>query len=137
LFPQENSADLQRLLAKVPVIRTACDLDLVVFLYRHPRVLLTSERLAEFVGYDLALIAKSLESLTEAGFLERSKSTTHAARMYSLRLDDPQDGGLSAILELASTRAGRKRLLSILSTATTTTEIGTSQGFRLISARVR
>ena len=45
------------LLARVPVIRTACDLDLIVFLYRHPRMLLTSERLAEFLGYDIKEVA--------------------------------------------------------------------------------
>jgi hypothetical protein len=35
---------IKRLLARTPVIRNGCDLDPLVFLYRHPRTLLTSEQ---------------------------------------------------------------------------------------------
>ncbi|HZU89643.1 MAG TPA: hypothetical protein VE993_10350, partial [Stellaceae bacterium] len=50
---QMRAEEIARLLARAPIIRNACDLDLMVFLHRHPRTLLTSEQLAGFVGYSL------------------------------------------------------------------------------------
>jgi hypothetical protein len=58
---------VKRLLARTPFIRGACDLDLIGFLHRHPRRLLTTEQLAGFVGYNLKEIAKSLDGFIEAG----------------------------------------------------------------------
>ena len=42
--------EVQRLLSRAPIIRSACDLDLLVFFHRHPRVLLTSEQLAALMA---------------------------------------------------------------------------------------
>lgn len=96
------------------MVRNACDFDLLVFLHRHPRALLTSEQIAAFVGYDIKEIAKSLEALIEAGFLERTQNPMHAARMYVLDLDGPQHGGIRELLKLASTRTGRHGVLQTL-----------------------
>lgn len=105
---------IKRLLGKTVIIRTACDLDLLVFLYRHPRMLLTSERLAEFVGYELRQIAKSLETLIENGLLNRTQNPTTAARLYVFVLKGEQGGWFRALAEIASTRKGRQQVLGAL-----------------------
>lgn len=111
---QEGSKDIAKLLARAPMVRGACDLDLLVFLHRHPRSFLTSEMVAAFVGYDIKQVARSLEAFIDAGLLERTQNPTHAARLYLLVLDGPQGGGLKALLELASTREGRRSILNVL-----------------------
>ena len=103
----------KRLLARAPAIKNACDLDLMAFLHRHPRALLTSEQLAAFAGYNLKEVAKALDAFIEAGLLTRTaQQSMHAARMFVLLLDGPQGGGVRALLELASTRAGRQSILA-------------------------
>jgi hypothetical protein len=105
----------ERLLARTPFIRSACDFDLIAFLHRHPRTLLTGEQLAGFVGYELGEIAKALDSFIEAGLLEHTtQQPMHAARLFVLMLDGPQGGGTRALLELGSTREGRERILETL-----------------------
>jgi len=112
---QMRAEETRRLLARAPIIRNACDLDLMVFLHRHPRTLLTSEQLAGFVGYSLNDIAQALDAFIEAGLLARTtQRSLHAARMFVLRLDGPHGEGVRAVLELASTRAGRRSLLATL-----------------------
>jgi hypothetical protein len=106
--------EASRLLARTPVIRGACELELLRFLQRHPRTLLTSEQIAVFVGYDMKQVAKSIEVFIEAGLLGRTKNRLHAARMYSLILDGQQEDGLTALLELAGTKHGRRDLLALL-----------------------
>src|SRR5262249_1753255 len=70
---------------------------------------LTSERLAAYVGYDLHQVGRSLDVLTDAGLLDRSQNPTHAARMYVLKA--PQSGWLTSLLDIASTREGRRGLV--------------------------
>lgn len=103
-----------RLLARAPVVRGACDLDLLVFLHRHPRSFLTSEMVAAFVGYDIKEVAEALDAFIDAGLLERTQNPKHAARMYLLLLDGPQGPGSKALLELASTREGRHNIVHAL-----------------------
>src|ERR1051326_1818722 len=100
--------DVRRLLARAPVIRSAAELDLLVFLYRHPRTLLTNEQLAGFAGYDMKQIAQAIEKFIAAGLLERTQNSMHAARMYLLLLEGPQTGGLKTLLDMACTRQGRR-----------------------------
>lgn len=106
--------DIGRLLARTPVVDDACSLDLLVFLYRHPRTLLTNEQVATFVGHEMKVVAKSIDSLIALGLLERTQNPAHAARMYRLMLESPTTGGLEALLELASTRQGRRDILEVL-----------------------
>ena len=106
---------MKRLLARTSVIRNGCDLDLLVFLYRHPRTILTSEQIAAFVGRDMKLVAEALDSFIAAGLVERLHNPTHAARMYLLVVvHGPEGKGLKTLLELASTRQGRHEILEIL-----------------------
>lgn len=105
----------KRLVDGAPVIRNACGLDLMVFLHRHPRSLLTSEQLAGFVGYSLKEIAGALDAFIEAGLLARTaQQSLHAARLFLLLLDGPQHEGVRALVKLAATRAGRQRILEAL-----------------------
>ena len=105
----------EHLLGSIGVLRHPCDLDLLVFFHRHPRSILTSERLAAYVGYDLNQLARSLDLLTDAGLLERSQNPTHAARLYVLQT--PQTGWLASVLDIASTREGREELLQTMKEA--------------------
>lgn len=106
--------ETKRLLHRAAVIQNACDLDLLVFLHRHPRTLLTTEQLAGFVGYNLKDIAKSLENFIDAGLLGRTTQGGHAARMFLLLLDGPHGGGVRPLLDVAATRRGRQELLAAL-----------------------
>lgn len=134
-----QSEDAKHLLAGAPFIKDACDLDLLVFLQRHPRTLLTSEKLAAFVGYDMQQVAKALDVFVDAGILERIQSSTHGARMYLLSLNGPQGGGLKPLLDLASTREGRRNLLEALHAGRPRTnrariKPGAAQDLRLIKS---
>jgi hypothetical protein len=113
-------------------VRNACDLDLLVFLHRHPRTLLTSEQLAAFVGYDIKEIAESLETFIEAGLLERTQNPMHAARMYLLVLDEPPNGGIRDLLKLGSTRSGRQGVLRVLDPGRSQPDKESPQGKRRI-----
>jgi hypothetical protein len=75
--------DIKGLLAHVPVIESACDLDLLVFLFRHPRALLTTEQLASFVGYNLKQIAKALDTFIDAGCWSGRPSSRRMLRACS------------------------------------------------------
>jgi hypothetical protein len=105
---------VKNLLTRIPFVAGACELDLLVFLYRHPRTLLTNEQLAAFVGYDMKQIAQAIDRFIAAGLLERTQNSMHAARMYLLLLEGPQAGGVKRLLELASTREGRRAVLQVL-----------------------
>lgn len=110
-----QSQEMKQLLARAAVIQNACDLDLLVFLNRHPRMLLTSEQLAGFVGYPLQDIAKGLDMFIEAGLLGRTaQQSGHAARLFLLLLDGPQGRDVRALLKLALTRQGRQAIFGVL-----------------------
>ena len=106
--------EIRRLLASIPAIRSSCELDLLLFLYRHPRALLTNEQLAAFVGYDMKRVASAIDEFISAGLLKRTQNRMHAARMYLLVVGGPEKQGLHTLLELASTRQGRANILQIL-----------------------
>ena len=129
--------EIRRLLAQVAVIQSACDLDLLVFMHRHPRTLLTSEQLAGLVGYSLKDMAKALDTFIEAGLLARTaQQSAHAARMLLLLLDGPQGGGVKRLLELASTRQGRQKILEALdgSDSCARQQLGASPSLKLVKS---
>lgn len=102
------------MLDRIRGVRHACDLDLLLFFYRHPRVLLTGERLVAYLGYDRELVAKSLDGLIEAGLLTRSQNPSHPARLYILELEALPGGLLSSFLKMAATRTGRLEAMRLL-----------------------
>ncbi|MFB3917345.1 MAG: hypothetical protein ACE14M_11485 [Terriglobales bacterium] len=128
---RRRAEETKRLLVRTPLITSACALDLLVFLYRHPRTMLTTEKLAAFVGHDMNQVAKSLDAFITAGLVERTQNPMHAARMYLLVLNGPQGEGLKALLKLASTRQGRREVLETLNAGRSRTEREAKQKLRL------
>ena len=112
-----DTRDLLLLLERVRGVRHPCDLDLLLFFYRHPCALLTSERIVDYVGYDRDRIAKSLDGLIEAGLLSRSPNPAHAARLYLLKLHGDPGGSLRPLLDFATTRLGRRQVIQLLAPA--------------------
>jgi DNA-binding IclR family transcriptional regulator len=102
------------MLERIRGVRHACDLDLLLFFYRHPRTLLTGERLVSYLGYDREQVARSLDGLIEVGLLTRSQNPSHTARLYILELDSLPGGLLSSFLKLAATRQGRREAMRLL-----------------------
>jgi hypothetical protein len=102
------------LLDHIGGLREPCDLDLLLFFYRHPRAFLISERLAEYVGYDPPQVAQSLEKLITARLLRRSPDSTHPARLYVLTPGSTLGGWLSSLLRIAATRGGRLAVIHAL-----------------------
>ena len=101
------------MLDRIRGIRHACDLDLLLFFYRHPSALLTSDLIVAYLGYSPEQVAKSFERLIEAGLLTRSQSPSHAAQLYALELGGDL-GPLSSLLRIASTREGRLGVKQLL-----------------------
>lgn len=106
--------DPRILLARIGVLRHPCDLDLLVFFARHPRVLLTSESLARFLGYSPKEIARSLDTLLATGLLARTQTDAHAGRLYVLSRGRTGDEWFPVVLALASSREGRRSLMTAL-----------------------
>ena len=94
-------------------IQHPCDLDLLGFFHRHPRVLLTSEQLAARVGYDLKEVARSLDLLIERGLLSRWLKPARVPRVYFFRGGDGE-GSVERLLRLGSTPDGRTALIRLL-----------------------
>ena len=103
------------LLDRIGCLGHPCDLDLLLFFYRHPQAYLQSERLAEYVGYDLPQVERSLETLMTAGLLQKSQASTRPARLYVLaRRSSTLAGWLSSLLRIAATREGRLAIIHAL-----------------------
>ena len=103
------------LLSSIGVLRHPCDLDLLLFFHHHPRSLLTSERLAAYVGYDPDQVGRSIEVLTGAGLLKCSHNPASVARMYLLQ--PPASGWLASLVTIVSTGEGRRSLLEAMKRA--------------------
>jgi hypothetical protein len=102
-----NPEQRARQLLHAVEISHLCDLDLLVFLARHPRTLLASEQLAGLIGVDLPQIAESLETLVRSGFLKRTARLSHSAPMYVFAPDGPGNAPLASLVQFVSTRDGR------------------------------
>src|SRR2546429_7156945 len=92
------------LLDRIECLRHPCDLDLLLFFSRHPRAYLITERLAEYVGYELPQVAQSLETVITAGLLRRSPDSTHPAPLYGLTPGSTRGGGVPPVPPKAPTR---------------------------------
>jgi hypothetical protein len=102
------------LLDRVAAIHNRCDLDVLVYLFRHADALLTGEHVAAAVGYDLKRVAGSLDSLVFTGLLKRKRSRTEGPGMYVFAVGRAADGPLASLLQMASTRQGRLQILQAL-----------------------
>lgn len=110
MAPQE----LRAMLDRIRGVRHLCDLDLLLFFYRHPRALLTAEQIVAYLGHDREQVAKSLEGLIDAGLVSRSQNPSRAARLYVLETEAIPGGVLASFLKIAATRQGRMEVLRLL-----------------------
>ena len=94
-------------------LRGACDLDLLLFFSRHPRVVLSSEQLAAYVGYDLVEVARALDLLLGAGLLKRTLNHGTPGRMYVLEVDHAEKW-LDLLRRVCATPDGRNALKALL-----------------------
>lgn len=94
------------LLKSLPVLQHTCDLDLLVFFAKHPRTLLSTEQLAQLLGYQVSEIARSRNGLLAAGLLTRTQNPTRRPRLYVFTIDGANGRSLSTLVRLASTREG-------------------------------
>lgn len=106
-----NSVAVQ--LLEATGLRDACDLDLLLFFSRHPRVVLSSEQLAAYVGYDLVEVARALDLLLGAGLLKRTLNHGAPGRMYVLEVDHAEEW-LETLRRLCATPDGRNALKALL-----------------------
>ena len=94
-------------------LRDACDLDLLLFFSRHPRVVLSSEHLASYVGYDLAQVARALDLLLGGGLLKRTLHEGAPGRMYVLEVDHGEKW-LEPLRRVCAMPDGRNALKGLL-----------------------
>jgi hypothetical protein len=94
-------------------LRDACDLDLLLFFSRHPRVVLSSEQLAAYVGYELQQVARALDLLLGAGLLKRTLGQGASGRMYVLEVDHAEEW-LEPLRRVCATPDGRNALKVLL-----------------------
>ena len=104
---------VHELLDRINALRDPTDLDLLLFFFRHPHVLLTVERVAALVGRDGQRVTVALNGLIDAGLIERITERGLASHIYALRR--PVKDALLSLLTIASSRAGRLAVLQALS----------------------
>jgi hypothetical protein len=103
-------------------VRSACDLDLLLFFKRHSHSLLTTEQLARFVGYGVSAVTEALEHLQAAGLVASFRDRAAEVDLYMLTGGDRGGSSalsLSSLLEFASTRDGRLAVIDTLKDART------------------
>ncbi|HXD95011.1 MAG TPA: hypothetical protein VN646_00585 [Candidatus Acidoferrum sp.] len=110
---QSTTAPLAARLVEAAGLRDACDLDLLLFFSRHPRVVLTSEQLATYVGYELQQVARALELLLGAGLVKRTLNQGAPGRMYVLEVDHAEDW-LEPLRRVCATPDGRNAVKVLL-----------------------
>lgn len=104
-------------LERLKVIQHVCDLDVLMFLHRHPRALLGLDQLAAYIGCARERVEQSLENLIADGLVIRRQKPPSAVPMFLLVRDGGQDQRLETLLAIASTRNGRLSILQALATA--------------------
>src|SRR5713226_2946699 len=106
---QDNQPDLQvEGWLKTLGIESLCQWDMLVFLYRHPSILASTEDVALFVGYATAEVVAALDSLESTGLVERSR-VSQGVRMYQLTApaDPTRRGAVARLMTLADSHTVR------------------------------
>ena len=113
-FPSSNAVTMQVLQhLEAAGVREPCDLDLLLFFARHPRVVLSSDQLGTYIGYDGAQVARALDLFLAVGVLNRRPNQRGAGQLYVLAVDA---GGewLQSVRRLCATPEGRNALRTLL-----------------------
>ena len=95
-------------------IRSACDLDLLRFFTRHSNSLLTTEQIANFVGYSQREVDGTLEHFLTGGLVTCVTGRSAEVDLYALGEVASSNTSVSSLLELASTRDGRLAVIGAL-----------------------
>lgn len=94
-------------------IREACEFDLLLFFLRHPRVVLSSEQLATYVGHEVQHVTRALKLMLDASLLKQGLNPGAAGQMYVLAVDDVAEW-LEPVRRLCATPDGRHGLRTLL-----------------------
>jgi hypothetical protein len=94
-------------------LRSPCDLDLLLFFVRHPRVVLGSDQLASYVGYEIQHVERALHLLLGGRLLKRTLNQGATGRMYVLAVDDAA-AWVEPVRRLCATPDGRHALRTLL-----------------------
>jgi hypothetical protein len=94
-------------------IRTACEFDVLVFFSRHPRVVLSDEQLATYVGHEIHEVARALQRLLSASLLKLVRNPSAATGMYLLAVERVEQW-LGPMRQLCATPDGRHALRTSL-----------------------
>jgi hypothetical protein len=94
-------------------LRETCHLDLLLFFSRHPRVVLSSEQLAIYVGHDAGNVARALEMMLGASLLTQVQNAGGPGMMYVFEAHH-LDAWLEPLRGLCNTPDGRRALRTLL-----------------------
>jgi len=106
---QDNQPDLQvEGWLKTLGIESLCQWDMLVFLDRHPSILVSTDHLALFVGYATAEVVAALGSLESSGLVERSR-VSQGVRLYQLTapVDPARRDALERLMTLVDSHTVR------------------------------
>jgi len=110
---QDNEPDVQvEGWLKTLGIESLCQWDMLVFQYRHPSSLVSTEGVARFLGYATAEVVVALDSLESSGLVERSRVSQEEVRLYQLTA--PADPARRDALERLMTRADSRTVRLLL-----------------------
>ena len=89
-------------------IESLCQWDMLVFMDRHPSILVSAEHIARFLGYATAEVGAALDSLESSGLVERSR-VSNGVRLYQLTApaDPTRRNALERLMNLADSRTLR------------------------------
>ena len=89
-------------------IESLCQWDMLVFLHRHPSLLVSNEEITSFLGYATAEVVAALDSLESSGLVERSRAS-QGGRLYEVTAsaDPARRDALERLMTLADSRTAR------------------------------
>jgi hypothetical protein len=89
-------------------IESLCQWDMLVFLHRHPSLLIGAENIPFFLGFPMAEAVAALDSLDSSGLVERS-GVSQGVRLYEVTAsaDPARRDALERLMTLADSHAVR------------------------------
>jgi len=106
---RDNQPDVQvESWLKTLGIESLCQWDMLVFLDRHPSILVSTDHIAHFVGYATAEVVAALDSLESSGLVERSRFS-QGVRLYQMAgpADPTRRDALERLMTLADSHTVR------------------------------
>ena len=110
---RDNEPDVQvEGLLKTLGITSLCQWDMLVFLQRHPSLLIGAENIPFFLGYAMAEAVAALDSLDSLGLVERSR-VSQGVRLYEVTAsaDPARRDALERLMTLADSHIVRLLLV--------------------------